>query len=223
MTDEQWLACESPARMRREIRSRPFPGFRWLLFDLACVERVRDLLTPSAVRWLDDYADWDGASPRDWNAARRRLDLVGDEMRVLWTRRADALRGAKVAAARAVLAVGSYNLTVSEMACVAAGRRAGRPGLLEAVRVERQAQAALMRCVFRSSLAPVAFSDAWRTDTVRALATQMRLLRDYSAVPILADAIQEAGCDDERILTHCRCGGPHVRGCWVVDLVLGAR
>ena len=40
-------------------------------------------------------------------------------------------------------------------------------------------------------------------------------------MPILADALQDAGCDDEAVLAHCRGAGPHVRGCWVVDLVLG--
>ena len=40
-------------------------------------------------------------------------------------------------------------------------------------------------------------------------------------LPILADALQDAGCEDADILGHCRSGGPHVRGCWVVDLVLG--
>jgi hypothetical protein len=44
--------------------------------------------------------------------------------------------------------------------------------------------------------------------------------RDFTAMPILADALQDAGCDDADILTHCRGDGPHVRGCWVVDLVL---
>ena len=39
MIDEEWLACDSPARMRGEIRPRPFPGARWVLFDLACVQR----------------------------------------------------------------------------------------------------------------------------------------------------------------------------------------
>ena len=45
--------------------------------------------------------------------------------------------------------------------------------------------------------------------------------RDFSAMPILADALQDAGCDSDDILNHCRSGGVHVRGCWVVDLVLG--
>jgi hypothetical protein len=44
--------------------------------------------------------------------------------------------------------------------------------------------------------------------------------REFSAMPILADALQDAGCDSHDILDHCRGPGPHVRGCWVVDLVL---
>jgi hypothetical protein len=62
---------------------------------------------------------------------------------------------------------------------------------------------------------------AWRTDTTVALARQMYESRDFSAMPILADALQDAGCDNEAVLHHCRTLGPHVCGCWVVDLVLG--
>ena len=46
--------------------------------------------------------------------------------------------------------------------------------------------------------------------------------RDFSLMPILADALQDAGCENEHILNHCRdTEAKHVRGCWVVDLVLG--
>ena len=45
--------------------------------------------------------------------------------------------------------------------------------------------------------------------------------RDIAPMAILADALQEAGCDNTDVLNHCRSDGPHVRGCWVVDLVLG--
>jgi hypothetical protein len=56
---------------------------------------------------------------------------------------------------------------------------------------------------------------------VTALAHRMYESRDFSAMPILADALQDAGCDNDDILTHCRGGGEHVRGCSVVDLILG--
>ncbi len=66
------------------------------------------------------------------------------------------------------------------------------------------------------------FDPAWRSDTAVSLARGMYESRDFSPMPILADALQDAGCDDAEILDHCRdVEHPHARGCWVVDLVLG--
>ncbi len=79
----------------------------------------------------------------------------------------------------------------------------------------------LFRDVFGNPFQPVTFSQEWRTDTAVILARQMYDAREFSAMPILADALQDAGCDNEDVLNHCRGPGPHVRGCWVVDLVLG--
>jgi hypothetical protein len=79
----------------------------------------------------------------------------------------------------------------------------------------------LLRDIFGNPFRPITFSPEWRTDTAIALARQMYDSRDFSAMPILADALQDAGCDSEDVLNHCRGEGPHVRGCWVVDLVLG--
>jgi hypothetical protein len=80
---------------------------------------------------------------------------------------------------------------------------------------------ALCREVFGNLFESVNFDPAWHADTAVSLAQQMYDARDFSAMPILADALQDAGCDNEGILSHCRSSGPHVRGCWVVDLVLG--
>jgi hypothetical protein len=78
-----------------------------------------------------------------------------------------------------------------------------------------------VRELFGNPFRPVTFSPEWRTDTAVSLARQMYEARDFSAMPILADALQDAGCDNDDILDHCRGTDPHVRGCWVVDLVLG--
>ena len=79
----------------------------------------------------------------------------------------------------------------------------------------------LIRCVVGNPFRPVVAAPSWRTSTVLALARQMYKAREFSALPILADALQDAGCDNADVLDHCRGPGPHVRGCWVVDLVLG--
>lgn len=65
----------------------------------------------------------------------------------------------------------------------------------------------------------IACAPEWRTDTVVAINRQMYELRDFSAMPILADALQDAGCDFDDILLHCRSEATHVCGCWVVELL----
>ena len=61
----------------------------------------------------------------------------------------------------------------------------------------------------------------WRTADVLGLARGIYDERAFDRLPLLADALMDAGCDSEDVLSHCRGEGPHVRGCWVVDLVLG--
>jgi hypothetical protein len=87
---------------------------------------------------------------------------------------------------------------------------------------ESHEQSKLVRDIFGNPFHPVSFNSAWRTDTAVSLARQMYDSREFGAMPILAYALQDAGCEDEHILNHCRdANQPHVRGCWVCDLVLG--
>ena len=80
----------------------------------------------------------------------------------------------------------------------------------------------LFRCVFGNPFRPVAVDPGWRTEAVVALARGMYDGRDFAAMPVLADALEDAGCDHPDVLAHCRDPqGVHVRGCWVVDGVLG--
>ena len=82
--------------------------------------------------------------------------------------------------------------------------------------------AGLLRDIVGNPFRPVTFDPAWRTSDALILSQQMYESRDFGAMPILADALQEAGCEHPDILTHCRDASlTHVRGCWVVDLLLG--
>lgn len=92
----------------------------------------------------------------------------------------------------------------------------------EAETQERAEQTDLLRDIVGNPFRPVSFSPDWRTDTVVALARQMYESREFGTMPILADALQDAGCDNDDVLSHCRDANQlHVRGCWVTDLVLG--
>jgi len=79
----------------------------------------------------------------------------------------------------------------------------------------------LLREIFANPFRPVAFDPSWRTSTAVAIAKGMYESRDFAAMPLLADALQDAGCEHPDMLDHCRGPGPHVKGCWVVDFVLG--
>jgi len=87
---------------------------------------------------------------------------------------------------------------------------------------EERAQSALLRCICGHPFRPVAFDSTWRTSDAVALARGIYDDHAFDRMPILADALQDAGCNSDAVLNHCRdADTPHARGCWVVDHVLG--
>src|SRR5262249_12660565 len=97
-------------------------------------------------------------------------------------------------------------------------RRATRAGT-----AERATQAALLRCVFGTPFRPVAVDPAWRTwdgGTIPRLARAAYEDRGFDRLPVLADALEEAGCTDAALLEHLRGPGPRVGGCGAMDLLL---
>ena len=80
----------------------------------------------------------------------------------------------------------------------------------------------IVREIFGNPFRPVFFDPMWRTSDVMLLAKGIYDERAYDRMPILADALQDADCDSDDILTHLRdATAMHVRGCWALDLVLG--
>jgi hypothetical protein len=86
---------------------------------------------------------------------------------------------------------------------------------------EQECQAGVIRCIFGNPFRPVTIDPCWSTRTVTALAQAIYTDRAFDRLPILADALEDAGCTAADILAHCRGSGEHVRGCWVVDLLTG--
>jgi hypothetical protein len=131
----------------------------------------------------------------------------------------------------------------AQLACAASGmEEAGReirkqisrdadgsfgPGIKRILDQETRAQCALIRDIFGNPFRPQPSVDSswlsWNDGVVGRLAQAIYDNRAFDRVPILADALEEAGCTDADILNHCRQPGEHVRGCWVADLVLGKR
>ena len=217
MTEAEWLACDDPERVLNSLRGpaiqTSLPERKSRLFGLACCNRIRQLITDRrSLRALDVLAQY-----AEGQAAFEELcDAYGDAFRAASeVEETDDTRGATQAAFAVSDACYRH-----ELADAIAGRVrnvaffAGMPD-------EAPAQLALIRDIFGNPFRPVTFSPEWRTDTAITLARQMYEAREFGAMPILADALQDAGCDTDDILSHCRGDGPQVRGCWVVDLVLG--
>jgi hypothetical protein len=100
------------------------------------------------------------------------------------------------------------------------------PRAYDAVETEAEltAQAGILLDIFGNPFRPVTLDPfwlAWSNGTILKLTQAIYDERAFDRLWILADALEEAGCTNADILSHLRGPGPHVRGCWVVDLILG--
>lgn len=112
--------------------------------------------------------------------------------------------------------------TAASLADRATWRPPNRPSLtlFECFDVLPQPGHHVVRCVFGNPFRRMAFAPSWRTEAVVALACVVYDSRDFRPMPVLADALEDGGCDQSDVLAHCRADSPHVRDCWVVDHIL---
>jgi hypothetical protein len=208
MTEADWLACEDPTPMLEFLRSEA-SARKLRLFCVACFSLVRSYDADDGTRLLN--------GPTIEFVARFADGLASiEEMRSVWRTR--GFSATVPSPEQPFEWAGAYlHRAVREEEL---RRRLG----LEAEPKKYPSPQELIPplCdVFGNPFRPVVFDPEWLTSTVVALAGQMYESRDFSAMPILADALQDAGCNRDEALNHCRGDGPHARGCWVVDLLLG--
>lgn len=227
-TEAEWLASNDGKALAKRWGSR-FSERKARLLMLACCERHGHLLTEPALRDAAEalaahYADPLGAErpfdEQDTRAQYSRVDaftyrddIAGGEPGFLFY----LACGLKVAVKPTAMAAAdeyALPLVVDCMASILGG-------IPEPAAEERAQQAVLVREVLGNPYRLVFIRPEWRTSAALELAAEMYRSRDFSAMPILADTLQDAGCDDAELLSHCRGPGPHVRGCWAVDGVLG--
>jgi hypothetical protein len=221
MTEAEWLACDRVnTPLMNWLRNRGSDR-RFFLAAAGWVRQVERHLSGEEHRALlplvESFADG-GTGESELNRKCFYANLLHEERVVGLMREGtspEAARRQLAADAAAVLAATPPN---GWMAAINALKEAGRVGKQSLRRVQ---QMVLLRDIFGNPLRPVAFDPSWRTSAAVGIAQTMYESRDFAAMPILADALEDAGCDSADVLTHCRGDGPHVRGCWVVDLVLG--
>jgi hypothetical protein len=213
VTEAEWLACDDTERMLTFLCEKTTDRKR-RLFAVACCLRVRNVMTDKAylaVTAAELFADG-LLSDRAMHAAWAAVGHPKSEVRRY-----------AATSARAVSCSPGYDGTAHAVASVLNAVVAhARPADADrARRIERAAQAELAREVFGNPFRAAVLDPSWLTSTVLALARGIYDDRAFDRLPILADALEEAGCDDAEVLLHCRGPGPHVRGCWVIDGLLG--
>jgi hypothetical protein len=211
MTKKQWLAATDWQKMRRHIEQRTDYERKVRLFSVACCRRIAHLFedprSDEAVAVSELFADG--------KATRKQL------------------QGAERAVLKAVHeAVAEHGANAQAWARDAAWRTArhefihdGAESCLRAVahtQAEVEAQTVLFRDIFGIPFGRARRPKSWLTSDVLLLARGIYEEKAFDRMPILADALQDAGCTSEDVLSHCRDTNQlHVRGCWVVDLLLG--
>ncbi len=222
MTESDWLAAFSPRALLRLLPGYPEPSERKLrLFGVACARRVAVWLSHPV--WSDvldvceRYAD-DGVTWQTFSRLGRVVERHAPPM--TWGEAEDdAVHMYHYAAAVSALADMNFYAEYVTDSC--------RDALCDhddfyAGRGEMLYQADLLRDIFGNPFRPVALAPEWRTATAVGLAQAIYAGRTFGDLPILADALEDAGGDAAELLAHCRdTARTHVRGCWAVDLVLG--
>jgi hypothetical protein len=234
MTEAEWMACTDPQKMLQFLRGRASDR-KLRHFLVACARRVLprppDLDEVEALAVAERFTD--GTESRHRLARARSALKAGHPARVRrWCpfytshiRSVPAWHAAReqiVRAAREGARGCAWKSTWTPFVGFVA---------MTFPTEELAAQSLLLRDIFGNPFRPITLHPAvltWNDATVVRLAQAAYEERhlpegtlDNSRLAVLADALEEAGCNDADILSHCRSGGEHVRGCWVVDLLLG--
>jgi hypothetical protein len=218
MTEPAWLACADPTPMLAFLRGKASER-KLRLFAVAACRRIWHLFTEEpkrrAVEAAERYAD--GAASREEVEAAARPLRYQPGMSLSRQPPNNTKAAALWAAWTPLITWTDLHDAVGRSAGYAARAKGSGKG-------QRPAQAALLRDIFGNPFRPVSLNPAWlawQGGAVKDLAQAIYDERAFDRLPILANALEEAGCDHADILSHGRGPGPHTRGCWAVDAILG--
>jgi hypothetical protein len=223
MTEAEWAVSFEAPRMIAALRGKGSERL-WRLYAVACVRRtahlMRDARSRKALEVAERFADG-AATEVELNLARTRAEAAAhqalyeeyiDEVRAnfCWDAEFQAVWEARRAAETALL-------------CLAEDIGKTFDGQTTEIADTLQ-DPDLLRELFGNPFRWKLLDPAWLACNDGAAGKVARAIYDnheFNHLPILADALEEAGCSDADILAHSRQPGEHARGCWVLDLVLG--
>lgn len=242
MDEQEWLAGTNTTKMLAFLEGKGSPR-KFRLFACACVRRVWHLLPRESLRQVVEVAEQDADGDAEEAALRAALRAINRVRKRAIGARRGGRRGAVEAA---YLVLGRDHWVRGDDPPGGLSRKASFYPMARAMDVEchvRDAElnhtgswsrhlsephpehAHLLRDVFGNPFRPPAPLPAallaWNGGTIPKLARSIYEDRRFDDLPVLADALEEAGCTDADLLGHCRGPGPHVRACWAVDLLTG--
>lgn len=219
LTENGWLNARDPARALTGV-GKLVPSERLRRVAVAMIERVQDQLSEPICLQALELARQAVSGPV---SAELLAESRSDVLRFLNSSRslspaaysahcatAEALRASALEAARGA---------AWEATKALARRDFERDGYwFLALRKAKHRSTSVVRDVLGNPFHPVRFDPRWRTSLVES--TAMKVSKDFVLMPDLAEALTEAGCDEPAIRDHCNGPNLHVRGCWVIDLIL---
>ena len=224
MTEAEWMTCTDTTPMLNFLKGK-ISDRKLRLFACACCRRVGHLLTDersqNAVELAERYADGE-ATAEELTTAYYQANVAfnaNDPTDVSATR-ASHLASA-IAYSAVLYGAGCTSLATDAVADTVADISTNAVAYSVAKQGELAAQCNGLLDLIGNPFRSVTIDPSWFTPTVLALANGIYQARAFDRMPILADALENAGCDNDDILAHCRQPIVHVRGCWVVDLILG--
>jgi hypothetical protein len=227
MNEQDWLSCTDPTPLLRFLEEAQIGERKARLLACACCRQIWPLLpdprSRQAVVVAERYADGQ-ATPIELGQARNHALKVADRAKnqaawaPYWAANAKAsgpLWNAFAAASGAL---------ARQAVQAARGNQARQTAAWDAAQLEGfRDQVALLREVIGNPFRPPVVEPAWlrwNGGIVPRLAEEIYESRAFDHLPVLGDALEEAGCTDEELLGHCRRPGAHVRGCWLLDLLV---
>lgn len=228
MTEAEWLGNTDPRAVLKFFQGRSSER-KLRLFACACCYRLSTLIIDERVKntllIAEQFADGLVSDQERSNA--RKVAQQASESKFVTSKpklpkeKRRAVAAVYYAAARDAFeaAYNASDLAVDALIWNAGGHNHCDWRAIQ--QSEHSCQMSTIRCIFGNPFRPVSIESAWLAPNVVALAQAIYNERAFDRLPELANALVVVGCEDKQILGHCRSEGPHVRGCWVVDLMLG--
>ena len=235
MNEVEWLACADPTPMHTYLQDKASHR-KLCLFGVACCRRIWHRIFIPSCRHAVEVAEWFIDGKVEFDELEDARTAAEGALQATETERFPSGEYSAIALALAphwkpdrwpcVYSVASQATSAAARFSQMVGRnkKERKRNYLRGHQLEETAQSALLRDIFGNPFRPTSLVPSWLSWNDRTIPKMAQAIyedRAFDRLPILADALEDAGCDDQEILDHCRSNGEHVRGCWVVDLLLG--